>query len=138
MERGWEEGPFINGHPIYVDLYNVSKDLFASFKGVSRIYEGYDTYGGFWATYGGKDTKEDAIRIMEDANKIRKRMNDHVGFSIVAKPEFSKADNSANPYTNDAICLCLVPKSIADRNENCGGDAMVGALLACAEAEIKI
>lgn len=138
MEEGWQEGPFVKGHFIYAEIYNkVAKDLFEPFIGVSRVYEGFDTYGGFWATYGSK-TKADAIRAMEAAHAIRKRVNDHFGFSIVAKPEFHEAHIYLNPYTDDAIFLCLVPKSVADRNNAHNGDAMVGALAACVEAGITV
>jgi hypothetical protein len=138
-KEGWKEGPFIKGHPIYLDLYTLAKDLFEPFVGVSRVYESYDTYGGFWITYGkAANTKVDAIRAMDAATAIRKLMNAHVGFSIIAKPQFYEANSDSNPYTSDAVCLCLVPKRIADRNEKCDGDAMIGALAACVDAGIEI
>ena len=127
------EGPFIRDHPVFMAVWNQTKDLFEPFVSVSRQYETGGSYGGFWATLG----KDAALRRPEaeaQAEKIRTYVNKLVGYSLMAKPEYTLANADHNPYTSDAVCFCLVPKSIADRNERFGGDAMLGALVACVEA----
>lgn len=136
MPDGWEEGSFNKGHIIYEKLYEVAKDLFEPFEGVSRVYENQYKYGGFWATYGTQ--KRSKALTMIDAHVIRERMNEYVGFSIIAKPQFLDEDDDENPYMADAILLGLVPKRIADSNEQYGGDAMTGALQRCIDAGIEI
>jgi hypothetical protein len=126
------EGPFIRGHSIYSELYSVAEDLFhSSFNGTSTTYETNDCYGAFWVTH-----NLDTTRAIELANKIRERINRYVGYSIIAKPESHEAESDSNPYNHNAVCLCLLPKHIADQSDRYGGDAMTAALSACVDSGI--
>ena len=72
------------------------------------------------------------------AEQIRQHVNKLAGYSLIAKPEYTPASFDSNPYTRDAICFCLLPKSVADSNDKYQGDAMVGALMACVEAGVEV
>ena len=113
-----EEGPFVKGHELFALIQN------SGCMGVT--YETDDQYAAIW------------FKSMTDAAAFRKCTNERVGWSIISKPEALSAESESNPFACDAVCVCPLPKRIADRNEKYGGNAMAAALDACRQAGIQI
>lgn len=131
-----QAGPYIRGHSVYKQLYDLAKPLFEPFHGISQTYESDDSYGGFWAAFKLSALSDD--QAMEAALAVRAYINEAIGYEIVAKPVIYRSSDDANPLTMDAVCFCLVPKDVADRNAKYNGDAMVGAYAACIEAGVTV
>lgn len=131
-----QAGPYVRGHSVYKQLYDLAKHLFEPFHGVSTTYESDDSYGGFWATFATSALSD--AQAMSAATVVRAFINTAIGYEIVAKPVIYRASDDANPLTMDAVCFCLVPKEVADRNAKYGGDATVGAYVACIEAGVTV
>lgn len=150
-----EEGPFFRGHEVYQTCYEVARNLFDKFEGIGRTYETGDKYGGFWITKlsspcqntisdtdkvccGSRCSSCNKSEMMRVALEIQACVNTHFGFPIIAKPDFHQGRSDDNPYVSDAIMLCLLPKSVALRAANYGGDPMAAALRACVDAGIEV
>ena len=65
-------------------------------------------------------------------------MNKSAGFSLIAKPCYRLHEDDDNVYAADAVCLCLLPKVVADRADNYNGDPMISALVECVEAGVQV
>ena len=118
-----DKGPFVKGHYVFDIIKEICCDL-KEFMGIT--YETGDSYSGVW------------FRNTEAAENIRKTVNERVGWSIISKPcDYDKYDDD-NPFTCDAVCVGTVPKDISDRNDKYNGDAMIGALMECAEMGVQI
>ena len=130
-----DEGPFIKGHPMFERLHTAVKPLLEPWKCVGTTYEGPDTYGGFW--FGIKDgmTRQEQKSAIE---AIRGLMNEAAGYPAMAKPEWHERYSQDNPYTCPAICLCLMPRAMAERAAAHGGDPMAAALANLREMGVEV
>lgn len=118
-----ETGPFTKEHAIFVIVRDIGKEIDGL---MGFTYENDDSYSGIW------------FENMEGAKIMRKTVNERIGWSILAKPEAQDEYNDGNPFTCDVVCVCVVPKDVADRNGQYDGDAMTGALMACVKLGIKV
>lgn len=117
-----DKGPFVKEHP----LFSLVREMEQAKGCLGFTYETGDCYAGIY------------FKTMEEATTFHDACNKHVGWSIISKPEWLDQYSDSNPFTKAVACVSPLPKVIADRNDKYGGDAMVGALMACVDAGVEV
>lgn len=120
---------------MYATLYAAASDLIEPWKTCGKTYEGPDKYGCFWIGQSGLPTKEEEMRAAE---AIRARMNEAAGYPAIAAPEWHSRQSDDNPFTCDAIALCLMPRAMAERAAKYGGNPMAAALANLREMGVEV
>lgn len=120
-----EQGPFEKDHELFALIRSGSFDEHRQ-ECMGFTYETPDKYAAIW------------FKSVASATAFRDAMNKHMGWSIISKPDMLSSNSDLNPFTCDAVCVCPLPKDIADRNDKYGGDAMAAALDVCRQAGIEV